>query len=149
MRIRHYSLTHRCWQKWYFDFFNEFPYLFFGSCISHSLTNNNQRFVSESDDINGFLDLRKGWTKSWRLGENWYFDFSFDHFIEDISGKIQKNRAWSADGCESDCLINVIRDVFGWSDSNAVFCVGFHKIALVNLLEGSFFSLIEIVGSTD
>ncbi len=105
--------------------------------------------MSKSDDINGFLDLRKRRTISWCLSENWYFDFSFDHLIKDVSGKIKENRAWSTNGCKSDCLIDVVGDVFGWGDSDAIFSVGFHKVALINLLKGSFFSLIEIVWSTD
>lgn len=113
MRVRHYSLPHWCWQKWHLYFFNELSHLLLYPSICHSLTNDNQGFMSEPKHIESFLDLRKRWTKSSWLGINWYFDVSFNHLIEYISRKIEKYRAWPSGSRESDCLINMVGDVFG------------------------------------
>lgn len=96
MWIRHYSLSHWGWQEWYFDFFDEFSNLFFSSSVGSPFSDDYQGFLCKTNDIDGLSDLRWRWTESCRLGKDWDFDIPFDHFVEDVSRDVKKNRSWSA-----------------------------------------------------
>jgi hypothetical protein len=145
MRVWHHSFSHWCWQKWDFYFFNEFPHLLFSSSICGALTNNDKWLFGESNNVDSLFEFRKRWAKGWWLSKNGYLDFAFNHFIEDITWKIEENRAWPSGGRKSDCFIDMVWDIFCRCDSDTIFGVRFYEIALIDLLESAFFGLVKII----
>jgi hypothetical protein len=149
MRILNHTFSHGSGEERNPSRVNELTNLLLCSSIGAPLSNDHQRSFVLSQQLNSFINLSLLRSVERRSNKGKLVDGFVNSSAEDVTGKVEEDRAGSASDGGSDCLLDMVGDIPGIGDSDAVLDVGLDEVELVNLLEGLLGGLAEVVGATD